>query len=632
MKESHKMMIKGVFQARTDRAGKWTRAYKLFIVLLLSTLLIGTGCTTARYRKDADKSVDKIIKEKQKQLYGKAEGLSIERPSDILRRRLMLVQELPYSSNASLGTDKLDKIAHWPEKNYPNAGTSSSDDLVVEAGKALKVSLVQALQTAAMNSSDYQKMKESVFQKALDLDLQRNQYGFIFGGEASYQKSASKDAVGKTVKTETRSGSLSASKTLKSGAKIVTSVAADVVSLLTDGLSSKTFRGDASISIPLLRGAGKYVASEPLTQSERDLIYSMYEFERYKNTFAVQVVSSYLNVLSQATQIDNAAENYKNLITSARRTSRLAEAGRATEIEVSQAVQQELTARSRWIDAMVVYKNQFDSLKILLGLPTDANLELDKTVLNSLTSEAAEIVAKAKDVTESLAGDSTELVEPSRENAGPLEMEESKAVKLALENRLDLKVLEGKVYDSQRAVTIRANALGAELTLLGSAQFSGDEKDTFKKNSGIYTGLLTLDLPFERTAERNAYRASYIALEQAVREVQGTEDNIKLSIRQSLRKMSQAREGLSIQTKALTVAEKGAKSADLFFEAGRTTLRDLLEAQSSLLTARNALTSAVINYRMAELEFQRDAGILKIDNKGLLVEYTSEENSNVKLQ
>jgi hypothetical protein len=249
------MMIKGVSQPKTDRAGKGTSAYKLFVVLLLSTLLIGTGCTAARYRKDADKSAEKIIKEKQKQLYGNTEGLSIERPSDILRRRLMIEQELPYSSNASLGTDKLDKIAHWPEKNYPNAGTSTSDDLVVETGKALNVSLVQALQTAAMNSSDYQKMKESVFQKALDLDLQRNQYGFIFGGEASYKITSTKSA-GETVKADTGSGSLSASKTLKSGAKIVTSVAADVVSLLTDGLSSKTFRGDASISIPLLRGAG----------------------------------------------------------------------------------------------------------------------------------------------------------------------------------------------------------------------------------------------------------------------------------------------------------------------------------------------------------------------------------------
>ena len=66
----------------------------------------------------------------------------------------------------------------------------------------------------------------------------------------------------------------------------------------------------------------------------------------------------------------------------------------------------------------------------------------------------------------------------------------------------------------------------------------------------------------------------------------------------------------------------------MFFEAGRSELRDLLEAQSALLTARNALTSAVINYRIAELQFQRDAGILKIDDNGLLVEYESVEDNN----
>jgi outer membrane protein TolC len=61
----------------------------------------------------------------------------------------------------------------------------------------------------------------------------------------------------------------------------------------------------------------------------------------------------------------------------------------------------------------------------------------------------------------------------------------------------------------------------------------------------------------------------------------------------------------------------------MFFEAGRSELRDLLEAQEALLTARNSLTSAVVQYRTAELQFQRDTGILKIDDKGFLVEYSS---------
>jgi hypothetical protein len=34
----------------------------------------------------------------------------------------------------------------------------------------------------------------------------------------------------------------------------------------------------------------------------------------------------------------------------------------------------------------------------------------------------------------------------------------------------------------------------------------------------------------------------------------------------------------------------------------------------------------VVDYRVAELSFQRDAGILKIDDKGLLVEYTDNDH------
>ena len=59
----------------------------------------------------------------------------------------------------------------------------------------------------------------------------------------------------------------------------------------------------------------------------------------------------------------------------------------------------------------------------------------------------------------------------------------------------------------------------------------------------------------------------------------------------------------------------------VFYEAGRTQLREVQDAQDSWLTTKNSLTAAGVDYRMAELEFQRDTGILKIDEKGLFVEY-----------
>jgi outer membrane protein TolC len=218
------------------------------------------------------------------------------------------------------------------------------------------------------------------------------------------------------------------------------------------------------------------------------------------------------------------------------------------------------------------------------------------------------------------------------ENAGPMEIPEFEAVRLAFDNRLDLRVTNGKVYDAQRAVIVAADALGAELTFFGAASSgarrtitSADLDDAqFRTDKAKYSALLTLDLPIERTTERNKYRNSFINLERAVREVQKQEDKIKLSLRNELRDMLQARESLYIQARSVLVAEKRVKSVNLFIEAGRAQVRDLLEAQESLLSAQNSLTSAVVEYRIAELQLQRDIGLLKIDEKGLWQEFKIE--------
>jgi outer membrane protein TolC len=212
-------------------------------------------------------------------------------------------------------------------------------------------------------------------------------------------------------------------------------------------------------------------------------------------------------------------------------------------------------------------------------------------------------------------------------------MDKKTATKLALGNRLDLRVAEGKVYDAQRDVVIAADNLRAELTLLGSASMgasrtvatatSGDAK--LRTNRAKYAGLLTLDLPMERTAERNAYRNSFIALEKIIRDFQKLEDTIKLSVRNELRDLLQSRESLAIQTKSVFVAEKRVKSINMFLEAGRAEIRDLLEAEESLLSAQNQLTAAVVNYRIAELQIQRDMGVLMVDSKGLWKEFSPEK-------
>jgi outer membrane protein TolC len=137
--------------------------------------------------------------------------------------------------------------------------------------------------------------------------------------------------------------------------------------------------------------------------------------------------------------------------------------------------------------------------------------------------------------------------------------------------------------------------------------------------------LLSLDLPIERTRERDAYRSSLINLERSTRNVQTLENTIKEQVRTELRTLLQSREDLKIQAQSVVLARRQVKMVTLFLEAGRRQIRDLLDAQDARLSAENGLTSAVIRYRTAELQLQRDLGVLMITNKGLWREYSPGE-------
>jgi len=178
---------------------------------------------------------------------------------------------------------------------------------------------------------------------------------------------------------------------------------------------------------------------------------------------------------------------------------------------------------------------------------------------------------------------------------------------------------------------LRADALRAGLTLGGSVSVDDDDDDGEIRFDGArYAALLTVDLPIERTAERNAYRRSLIDLERATRSVQSLEDQIKLSIRSALRTLLNSRESVKIQAQSILVAEKRVRLSNLLLDAGRAQTRDLLEAQDALLAAQNDLTRQLVDYRIAELEIQRDMGLLKVNEKGLWQEFSPEDMDHGK--
>ena len=601
-------------------------------------LAIATGCRSPRaHRTRADSAASRILERQQQDLFGTAADLKPVRPAAELRRRLLIVHDLPTAFPASRGLSELAPIPELPDRAYLNQ-TASGDTappwhgLAAEEGP-LVITLDEALQIAARNSRDYQSRKEDVFISALDLDLERDAFRSSWQGlmNADWETDLTDGDPATSVDT---GGTLEWTKRFAGGAVVTAQLGMNLVKLLTGSeTSSMGIFGDASITIPLMRGAGRFVVTEPMKQAQRNVVYALYEFERFKRTFAVKVASQYLGVLEDRDRVQNAEENYRGLVASARRARRLADMGRLPEIQVDQAVQDELRARNRWVSARQTLEQSLDTFRQLLGLPTDARVEPDPATLDDLRTLTDELEAdsqRRRDRTEDVPADApVELEFPTRENGGPLEIEPRRGIAIAFENRLDLRVALRKIVDAQRAVAIAADQLRADLSLLGQASVGetrsaagADLPDAeLDVDDGTYAGMLDVDLPLERTQERNNYRVSWIELDRAVRDAQELEDDIKFAVRGNLRALLEAREAVRIQLRAVQVARRRVRSTELFLEQGRAEIRDVLEARESLVAAENALTAAVVRYRVSELEFQRDLGVLEIGPDGLWTEF-----------
>jgi outer membrane protein TolC len=579
-------------------------------VALPTLLLAGlVGCRSAAWhREKADKAVSRNLSAAQTAAFGREEPLSVETAEEQLRKRLFRDQALPTV--------------------FPVEATATTASN--RAPAIITLTPETALQVAARNSREFQEAKETLFRAALDLDLEqaafRSTFAAMFNG--TYEQADTSGS--ETVRSAQASASPGATRRFRNGVEMSGSIAVDLAKLLTqESASSLGLMADAGISIPLLRGAGRDIAAEPLRQAERNLLYAVYSFERFKRAFAVRIISNYIGVLQAAQQIRNAEQNYKSLITATRRARRLADAGRLPEFQYDQAIQNELRARARWIQALDNLEQSMDRFTIQLGLPPDARIALDQHILSQLNESilASIATADAAAAAEVPPADvPVELVVPEPTPDDTLGMTDELAIATALENRLDLRIAAMEVDDARRRIQVAEDNLRAELTLFGSVQSgarrsaSSAGEDDARLDNLNSRSLLTLNLPFNRTAERIAYRKSIITLAARERSAEAVEDQVKLDIRSAFRTLRIARENIRIQSEAVRLAERRVGSTDMLLQAGRAEIRDVLEAQEALINVQNALTDAVVSRRIAELEFQRDLDILDVSAEGRIRE------------
>jgi outer membrane protein TolC len=171
-----------------------------------------------------------------------------------------------------------------------------------------------------------------------------------------------------------------------------------------------------------------------------------------------------------------------------------------------------------------------------------------------------------------------------------------------------------RVDDAKRKVEIAADAIRAELNLIGAADSRTVDSKTTRES---YAAGLQLDLPVDRLTEKNAYRRSLIDLTEQQRSYEEAIDAIILQVRKAFRQNQEARRRYEVEFESYQLAERRSKNTLLLLQYDRANTRDVLDAQEDFFDAKNAATDAVVEYAIAGLEFFRDTGTMKIQPDGM---------------
>ena len=206
-----------------------------------------------------------------------------------------------------------------------------------------------------------------------------------------------------------------------------------------------------------------------------------------------------------------------------------------------------------------------------------------------------------------------------------LQLNLAQALEAALQKRLDLMSALDAVEDAGRKVAVSQDNLRADLSFVGAANVATPE-DTIDYSAGLH-----LNLPVNRLTERNSYRQSLINLERSRRNLSFVQDSVSLGIRTGWRNLEQARQSYENQQASLELARRRVESTNMLLDAGRASQRDLLEAQSASLEARNSLLAATVDYLSADLAFLRDAEMLEIGSNGVWTgDWNEQTNTEIK--
>ncbi len=369
--------------------GRLRHAAATLCLLFSATIVLTLGCSRAQYRSRADQESYCLVESRQLDPLWDLPSRTVE---PRLHSRMQIGANLdcppkPIDDAAAKFfmdcPDGYDNTKYY-SKIPTQAHTQNPvwiDYLPREEDGQIKLTQPLAIDLALLHSRDYQTQFEQVYLFALALSGNRFEFDTQWTGGLGTGLTATGSDLGNQRLLQV-SDRLGFSRNLACGGQFATNI---LNSLFWDFGSANLQGGSAALvttfSQPLLRGAGRYVRLENLTQAERNLLYQVRDFARFRRTFHLDVTSGYLSLLTQVQAIRNTRTNVENLRRNLTEYEELVALKEASMIQVDQVFLQYQNARLSLLAAEQNLTASLDQFKFQLGLPPWVPLKIDESLL-----------------------------------------------------------------------------------------------------------------------------------------------------------------------------------------------------------------------------------------------------------
>ncbi len=285
------------------RPVKRSRPPKLGRLLLAGLLAVaaGGGCHRAQYRQRADNEAYMLLDQKTAHAGDQAPSRIRIEPSGASRLfdpfdrdRPPMPEDDPRSHRYMHKVDNKRGYPLW----HANGDTNTAENpawiscLPLNECGVLVLDADTAVRLALLHSPDYQQQLETLYLSALDVSSERFRFDTqFFGGLGTTGQVGPYTAGGESSSTVGVNGDLVARRTFATGADLVVGIANSITWQVSGPDNTQSVNGllNFAFTQPLLRGAGRDVVLERLTRSERQLLSNVRSFERYRQSFYLNV-------------------------------------------------------------------------------------------------------------------------------------------------------------------------------------------------------------------------------------------------------------------------------------------------------------------------------------------------------